>query len=448
MRRLFTILSVLAFGTMIAASGGATAPAGDSQVAGGGDGRAAAPPVPTMLAVTHVRASAVSLRWRGVPGASAYEVLRNGRVAARVTSPRVRITGLTPATWSVWRVRSIGAGSARSAASDPAPVTTRAPTSCTLHVVSRTGSDLNNGSAAAPLRTVSAALNLAGPGDVVCLRGRFTEDTTFRRSGSRAAPLVIRSAPGTMATVRGRMWISDSANDVVVQGLRIDGTNRDGGELPSPTIQGDRVRLLANDITNHRHHICLILGSIRGYGVARNVIVDGNRIHNCGRRPGDNHLHGVYVESARGTRIVNNVIYANADRGIQLYPNAQDTLITRNVITGNGQGVIFSGAEGYASSGNRVVRNVITHARKRFNIEYWWPEGNPVGRRNVALRNCVWQGAWGNIALPAVGFAERGNITVNPAFRNRARGDFRSTQSSGCRDLLIEGALPLRRVSS
>ena len=411
-----------------------------------GGGRAAPPAAPSSVRVTGVGASWVSLRWRPVPGARSYQVLRNGTLAATTRQHHLRIGGLPHATYATWRVRSISGSGALSSRSLPTPVTTRVPTRCTLHVAA-SGSNTHDGTAEHPLRTIAAALARAGAGDAICLSGAFTEDVTMHAGGTRRLPLVLRSEPGTMATVRGRMWIADDADDVVVQGLRINGRNLDGGELPSPTIEGDRVRLIANDITNNRHHICVIVGSIRGYGIARDLVMDGNRIHDCGRRPGNNHQHGVYIEQAYNTRIVNNVIAANADRGIQLYPSAQDSVIARNVIVGNGEGLIFSGAEGYASSGNRVTHNVVTHSRTRFNIEYWWPDGNPIGTGNIADNNCVWGGAWGNLALPEVGYSQRNNVTADPVYRNRSTGDFRPTSHSGCRHLLLGTALPLLTVN-
>ena len=41
--------------------------------------------------------------------------------------------------------------------------------------------------------------------------------------------------------------------------------------------------------------------------------------------------------------IRDNWIYDNADRGVQLYPDADGTVVTGNVIDGNGEGVIFGG---------------------------------------------------------------------------------------------------------
>jgi len=54
--------------------------------------------------------------------------------------------------------------------------------------------------------------------------------------------------------------------------------------------------------------VCFVLGS-QFYGRAVNTLIQGNRIHDCGREPATNLEHGIYVAVADNTRIVNNVIY-------------------------------------------------------------------------------------------------------------------------------------------
>ena len=51
-------------------------------------------------------------------------------------------------------------------------------------------------------------------------------------------------------------------------------------------------------------------------------MIEHNRIHDCGELPATNFDHGVYVAEARDTVIRDNWIYSNADRGVQLYPDA------------------------------------------------------------------------------------------------------------------------------
>jgi len=315
---------------------------------------------------------------------------------------------------------------------DYAPSTLEA---CT-RVAAPNGDDAAPGTRAAPHRTVRRLLAGLGPGETGCLlAGLFAEDVTVRAGGDSESPLVLAAAPGETVTLRGRLVVDNSANDVVVTGLRLDGRNEEA--LPSPTVNGDRVVFFRNEVTNGNTAICFVLGSVSGYGTAVDVVLSENRIHHCGRLPATNKNHGIYVESSRSALIVDNVIYENADRGIQLYPDAQDTLIERNVIVSNGQGVIFSGDNGLASNGNRVVENLIGDSVLRWNVESYWPD-RPIGTANLLEGNCLWNGRAGNIAAQ-VGFEARRNRIAEPLFADRARGDFRQRPGSPCAE---EGPAP------
>ena len=98
-------------------------------------------------------------------------------------------------------------------------------------------------------------------------------------------------------------------------------------------------------------------------------MITHSRIHGCGVLPANNHEHGIYVDDAIGTRIEWNLIYDNADRAIQLYPNSQGATIDHDVIDDNGEGIIFSGDNGMASSNNDVYNNLMTGARIRYDAE-------------------------------------------------------------------------------
>jgi parallel beta-helix repeat protein len=286
--------------------------------------------------------------------------------------------------------------------------------------------------------SVSALVASLAPGETGCLSGTFREDVTIRRGGAPGAPITLTAAPGQEATIVGRFWIADSANDVVVSSLKLDGRNAE--LLPSPTINGDRVSFLGNDVTNaHDPAICFIVGNSGRWGVAVDTLIQGNRIHNCGELPAKNHDHGIYVESSRRLRILDNLIYDNADRGIQFYPDAQDSLVQGNIIDGNGQGILFSGNAGLASSGNLVVGNVISNSELRFNVESWYPDGNPVGQDNLARANCIWNGRRGNVA-DEWGFRAEENVVADPQFANRAAKDFRLDPSGACARLVPAAA--------
>lgn len=281
-------------------------------------------------------------------------------------------------------------------------------------------------------RAVERFVNGLRPGQTGCLRrGTYLGDVAIWRSG-----VTLRSQPGERALVVGRVWIKHRAHGVELRDLALDGRNR--ARLPSPTVNGDGARFVGLDVTNGRSGICFILGSTK-YGRAEGTLIEGSRIHGCGRLPARNTEHGIYVSAADDTRIVGNEIYDNADRGIQLYPDAQRTTIERNVIDGNGQGIIFSGADGVASDDNVVRNNVISNARIRADVESWYPPGNPVGTGNVVEGNCVFGGRTGTIDTTGGGFAESGNITADPGFANAAGGDFRVAGSNPCAAVLAGG---------
>lgn len=390
-------------------------------------------------------ASSATLRWTPVARARSYVVRRNGVRVAVTRRTAIRITGLAPATYSTFQVVASARGITASAPSDPIPVATRAPSGCT-HYVSSTGSNGADGtSAATAWRTISQLVERWRPGWVGCLEGHFVEDVSIFRGGTSTSKVVLRERPGASASIRGRIWTARGADHVVISGLRLDGRAVDDtarNSLPSPTVNAVGTMLLGNDISNSRTRVCAVLGSINGYGVAIEPVLAYNRIHDCGRRGANTH-HGIYVESARRARIIHNAIFDNADRGIQLYPDARDSLIAGNVIDANGTGIIFSGAEGYASSRNIVLRNVISNSQLRSNLEHWWENPQRPGVGNIAVRNCLGGARQGNIALPTVGYVARDNSTGRLAWRDRRIDDLRPVAGSGCLQLLRSRMLPL-----
>ena len=173
-----------------------------------------------------------------------------------------------------------------------------------------------------------------------------------------------------------------------------------------------------NDVTNDHNGICFNLGNA-SYGRAVNDTIQRNRIHDCGRpQPREQPRPRIYLAYTDDVKILNNVIYDNADRGIQLYPDAQRTEISGNVIDGNGEGIIFSGVGGSASSDNVVENNVITNSRLRHDVESWYPD--LVGERNVVRNNCVHGGTQGPISN-GYGVRHRQQPEGRPALRGSQR---------------------------
>ena len=300
-----------------------------------------------------------------------------------------------------------------------------ASTGCAL-VASPSGSDTAAGSAAAPLRSAQKLVDALQPGETGCLRGgTYVGDVTMR---SRSATLT--SYPGETARLVGRLWVPGDGD--TIRGLELDGRN--AANLPSPSINGDDVTFSDDDVTNDHTAICFDIGS-HTWGIAHNTVIERNRIHDCGVLPPQNHNHGIYLQAAYDTQIVWNLIYNNADRGIQLYPDAQDTVIAHNVVNDNGEALDISGADGTASSNSDIYDNLLTNSRVRYDVQSWYPSGNPVGRNNRVHNNCIWGGAMGTVETVGGGFTSRQNTVANPRYVDAAAANFALRGQSPCASL-------------
>jgi parallel beta-helix repeat protein len=345
------------------------------------------------------------------------------------------------------RLVVLAAGAALALATAGAGTATADDTSCT-RVAAPGGSDSAAGTAADPFGSAQRLVDSLDPGDVGCLRaGTYSEDVTVNHGGSgESSRVVIRSYDGERAKISGRLYVPDRANYVTIEKLDLDGHDAptcDAGStctrLPSPTVNGDHIVFQDNDVTNRHVAICFNLGAA-GYGRAVANVIQRNRIHNCGRMsPVSNHDHGIYLAYSDDTRILSNVIYDNADRGVQLYPDAQHSLIKGNVIDGNGEGLIFSGAGGTASNDNVVENNVITNSKIRHDVESWYPD--QIGRGNVVRNNCVHGGQQGPISN-GYGFDIGDNLKVDPKYVDRGAKDFRLAPDSQCADVLGGADVP------
>jgi parallel beta-helix repeat protein len=291
-----------------------------------------------------------------------------------------------------------------------------------------------SGAPSGAVRGVESLVRRLQPGQIGCLMpGVYREDVSIHSSGTRLKPITITSAQGGVATILGLVSVPHDTHDVTIARLKLDGSVTDGA--PSPQINGANITLRRNEITNANTAICVILGGgFARYGMATNTLVDRNRIHHCGRLPATRHDHGIYVEGSEHAKITNNVIYKNADWGIQLYPNADDTLVENNVIADNGSGgIIIASTSGEdedtpsASDRNMVVGNIVSGSTNGYGIESYWGGSEGVG--NVVMSNCLWanhEGAFGNTR----GLKLRRNFSGLPRFIG---GSYLLAAASECR---------------
>jgi hypothetical protein len=301
------------------------------------------------------------------------------------------------------------------------------------------GADSAKGTVRRPFRTVGRLVGALRPGETGCLLGgTYVENVSISRGGRRRARITIRSAPGMRARVLGYVLIRDSANFVTLAHLDVD-----GHDVTPITVHvyGDDAVLSGLNVTNRDKRnegytgSCILLGR---YGAPTfRPLVEKSRIHDCGS---SGHDHGIYAEFPRAAIIRDSYIYDSPGYGISMYPDAQDTFVTRNVIDGNGHGnVTFSGEDGgeeypqdFASSRNTLTRNVIANARSRYNVESFFPSLQPIG--NSVTLNCVWNAPWGNFGYTS-GYSRARNIERNPLYLDRRNKDFRLQPGSPCRGM-------------
>lgn len=304
-------------------------------------------------------------------------------------------------------------------------------------VASPSGNDKAAGTEAAPFRTFKQLSSVLQPGQYGCLRGgTYDEDPTIRVSGTPAAPITITSYPGEWATLYGRLSVEDNVSRVIVQHMTLDGAgapNDGSSKLPSPTVHGDNVAFVSNEVTNRHTAICFAIGN-ESYGRAYNVEIVGNRIHDCGVLPPTNHQHGIYLHSPSGAQVTDNWIHDNADTGVNLFPNADGHYFARNVIHGNGDNISFAGRSKNgvceSSDNNLVENNVLSHPRVRKNITSWSSCGID-GIGNVLRRNCIFPATF-----EGDGFALQGNLNVEPRYVDAANADFRVVLGTPCAPLV------------
>ena len=294
------------------------------------------------------------------------------------------------------------------------------------------GSDRNPGTRRAPFETVLRLVSALRPGQTGCLLGgRFQGNFNIVSGGLPNKRITLRVAAGAKATICGYIEFKPSAAY-----WRLSGLNLDGSCSTQYTVQiyADHVTLDHDDITNKgQGRSCVLIGAhLPGTGVAGDAWVHHNRIHDCGPSTDYGHgYHGIYAAASRDARVVDNYIYGNPGYGMQLYPDAQGTLVERNVFDSNSMksGLVFSGQAPYASSDNLVANNILSR-NGMYGIEASWPSS--AGTGNVVRANCFWKNGKRAFDPYSSGYVRQRNIEANPGFVLRTPSDYRLRRSSRC----------------
>lgn len=168
----------------------------------------------------------------------------------------------------------------------------------------------------------------------ICLTGNLEDFVDHDVQWSNMSHVTIRSAPGAWRAIRSRIWIDQTSNDVTFYGLTLDSSRFD--TVPGQSgmaINGDRVALKRNLITNSYGPGGSCITNDADYGVADDTVISLNRIYDCGRD--ETHDHGLYTNAMNRPIVNANWIYENAGRGVNLGPATHNARLTRNVISDN-----------------------------------------------------------------------------------------------------------------
>jgi parallel beta-helix repeat protein len=277
----------------------------------------------------------------------------------------------------------------------------------TIYTVDNTSSscsDTGLGTAAQPLCTIGAAAARALAGDTVEVRAGTYQGTSVNpaNSGTASSPIRFTASPGVRISGGTRAFALSGRSNITVSGFTVTGTSSYGISVSgggNVVISGNTVSFAGHPVSGQAAY-GIYLSSLAG------GLISGNITH-------DNSAHGIFLSGsttgvtvrgntsyhnayqyqrnanginvvAPGNTIVGNVTYANEDSGINLYPGANNSVVTANVSYGNGDhGIDDLNVTGGRITGNTVFFNCTTG----INVE--GTSGNYVIENNVAENNAT-----------------------------------------------------------
>jgi len=307
------------------------------------------------------------------------------------------------------------------------------PTKVCDKYAATTGSDAASGSASAPYATIGKLVTSLATNQTGCL----TPTGTFvQKVGVNVSGITLKTDPrySTRATVRGRIAVNDTANNVWFDNITINGDNADLGMEIGLQVFGDGFKLTNSEL--HANHSstagsCALFGYLgEGGGVAYNIDVERNRIHDCGSGS-PYYVHGLYLSYVIGGTIRDNYIHDNAGGwDMHLYPDADGLTISNNTMDGSAGGVMLAGEGSEASDSNTFANNIMSNPTVKFGFEHYW--GSAVGTGNAVSGSCVDSPAGRTFETSPTGYTVSGTVTADPQYVNRAAKDFRLSAGSPC----------------
>ena len=253
------------------------------------------------------------------------------------------------------------------------------------------GSDTNVGTRAAPYLTLGKLAMSLRAGQTGCLPpgSVFAVRELVTAVGSAKARVTIRTATGgPPALLADGLETTQATRYLTLTRLRFAARGDSRVDIPGTVVLRGYSTALTDSIVGP--------GSFKGAGRSCVVLdhagsarVQGNVLHDCAGAAATLYGAGVLAAISSGARIVANVIFGNSGGdGVALSPNAQFSLVRRNLVVANLGGIYVGGDAKTAARGNRVEYNVLMR-NSRFDIHSAYARNGPAGARNIVQRNCL-----------------------------------------------------------
>ena len=325
--------------------------------------------------------------------------------------------------------------------------------SAAIYYVAPNGSNSNNGSSAAPFKTIQKAADIVNPGDTVIIRdgiytGNSEDVVELKRSGTASQWITFKAENLWGAVLDGQNFTTEVGFDMEpgVGYIRIEGLQVQNMIWNGMALGGD-----SHDVYYYRnliHHIGRICtdtsGGLVGFSDKQTSVrttYDSNVLYTIGRlHPSDgcsltttryrNHDHGMYLRGQNLT-IVNNVFY-NFKSGwpIQSSEGARNWLISHNTFA-----FANPAREGHINlwetNSNITIANNVFYQPDRAAI-YINPCGqktNIVARNNISTGDMLHDSNNGRNSCGAFTLANN-KVFTDPKLVNPAQQNFRLTSSS------------------
>lgn len=309
--------------------------------------------------------------------------------------------------------------------------------------VAPTGSDSNPGTASAPWRSIQKAMRALTGGQQAWVRaGTYTTGQPFgtRKDTYRwttvcsaEAPCSIVAQPGERPVLHGQVRISGAylrLSGFVIEGpLSADVGSCSGRRADQVDISDSHhLEFSHNEVRNNDYHAGLTAYRVHAIQVLSNHFHDNGRLtlaaDPCTGTPTTQVDHGIYWGSTDGGEnlIANNLIEHNRAKGLQLYPDATDVIVTQNTIVANGDyGIKVAGR---TSDRITIVNNIVAlNGNRQIRLEVG--DGSEV-RRNIMYSPDPRRSGVAN----KTGSVVADNSAADPRFADPAADDYRVKPSS------------------